>query len=104
VRELMRARPGSAGTAEALAAQLNLSSRTLHRQLREEGVSLQRLKDEVRHDLAAEQLRRTERPVKQIALAVGFRNEKSFSRAFSAWSGVTPGVFRQRVQRQLTAG
>ena len=59
-------------------------------------MSLQALKDEVRHELAAEQLRRTERPIKQIALAVGFRNEKSFSRAFRAWSGLTPGAFRRR--------
>jgi AraC-like DNA-binding protein len=96
VRELLRKRGGEAATAEALAALLNLSARTLHRQLQEEGVSLQALKDEVRHELAAEQLRRTERPIKQIALAVGFRNEKSFSRAFRAWAGVTPGAFRRR--------
>jgi len=96
VRELLRKRGGEVATAEAIATLLNLSSRTLHRQLLEEGVSLQTLKDEVRHELAAEQLRRTERPIKQIALAVGFRNEKSFSRAFRAWSGVTPGAFRRR--------
>jgi AraC-like DNA-binding protein len=94
VRELLRTRGRKAATAEALAALLNLSSRTLHRQLQEEGVSLQALKDEVRHEQAAEQLRRTDRPIKQIALAVGFRNEKSFSRAFRAWAGVTPGAFR----------
>ena len=96
VRELMRTRGPEAGNAESIAALLNLSSRTLHRQLQEEGMSLQALKDEVRHELAAEQLRRTDRPIKQIALAVGFRNEKSFSRAFRAWSGLTPGDFRRR--------
>ncbi len=96
VRELLRGRDGVPANAAALAARLNLSSRTLHRQLQEEGVSLQALKDEVRHAQAAEQLRRTERPIKQIALAVGFRNEKSFSRAFRAWSGVTPGAYRQQ--------
>jgi AraC-like DNA-binding protein len=96
VRELLRQRGSEAGTADAIAALLNVSSRTLHRQLLEEGVSLQTLKDEVRHESAAEQLRRTDRPIKQIALAVGFRNEKSFSRAFRAWSGATPGAFRRR--------
>ncbi|SCK40914.1 AraC-type DNA-binding protein [Variovorax sp. HW608] len=96
VRELLRTRGPEAGNAESIAALLNLSTRTLHRQLQEEGMSLQTLKDEVRHELAAEQLRRTERPIKQIALAVGFRNEKSFSRAFRAWSGLTPGAFRRR--------
>ncbi len=64
-----------------------VSSRTLHRQLHEEGTSLQVLKNEVRHEMAVDLLRRTTRPVKQVALAVGFRNEKSFSRAFLQWIG-----------------
>jgi AraC-like DNA-binding protein len=96
VRELLRSHGAQARNAESIAALLHLSSRTLHRQLREEGLTLQALKDETRHELAAEQLRRTRRPIKQIALAVGFRNEKSFSRAFRAWAGVTPDAFRQR--------
>ena len=72
-----------------------MSSRTLHRQLHEEGVSLQALKDEVRREQAMDQLRRSSRPIKQIALAVGFRNEKSFSRAFRGWTGESPGEFRR---------
>ena len=95
VRELLRLRPMEASTADAIAALLHMSSRTLHRQLQEEGVSLQALKDEVRQAQAADQLRRTSRPIKQIALAVGFRNEKSFSRAFREWTGTTPGDFRR---------
>ncbi|MDH6591494.1 AraC-like DNA-binding protein [Variovorax sp. TBS-050B] len=98
VRELLRTRPAETGSAEGVAILLNMSSRTLHRQLRDEGLSLQALKDEVRHAQAVERLRRTTQPIKQIALEVGFRNEKSFVRAFRQWTGVAPGVFR-RVQR-----
>jgi AraC-like DNA-binding protein len=98
VRELMRARPEEAVHAEALAALLHISTRTLHRQLGEEGVSLQALKDEVRKARAIEQLRRSKRPIKQIALAVGFRNEKSFSRAFRGWTGATPGAYRRQAE------
>lgn len=83
-------------TATTLAAALNLSPRSLHRQLNEEGASLQLLKDEVRFERAKEVLLRTTKPVKQVAAAAGFRNEKSFTRAFRAWSGETPGAFRQR--------
>ena len=84
VRELLRTpQPVHSATADGLAARLHMSSRTLHRQLLEEGVSLQALKDEVRREQAMDQLRRSSRPIKQIALAVGFRNEKSFSRASS---------------------
>ncbi|CAN7502117.1 AraC family transcriptional regulator [Variovorax paradoxus] len=96
VRELLRSRAAEVTTAEALATLLNVSSRTLHRQLHEEGTSLQTLKNEVRHEMAVEQLRRTSRPIKQVALAVGFRNEKSFSRAFLQWTGHAPRDFRLR--------
>ena len=95
VRELLRTRPHEAAHAQALAALLNISARTLHRQLHEEGASLQAIKDEVRREQAIEQLRRSGKPIKQVALAVGFRNEKSFARAFRQWTGSTPGEFRR---------
>ena len=103
-QELLRTpQPVHAATAYGLAARLHMSSRTLHRQLLEEGVSLQALKDEVRREQAMDQLRRSSRPIKQVALAVGFRNEKSFSRAFRGWTGSTPGEFR-RAQLAVPAG
>ena len=73
-----------------------MSPRSLHRELKEEGASLQQLKDEVRFERAKDLLLRTSRPIKQIAAAAGFRNEKSFARAFREWSGEAPGGFRQR--------
>ncbi|MBS0450784.1 MAG: AraC family transcriptional regulator [Proteobacteria bacterium] len=95
VRELLRTRPQEAGNASALAALLNSSTRTLHRQLKDEGTSLQAIKDEVRREQATQQLRRGNKPIKQVALAAGFRNEKSFARAFRQWTGVSPGEFRR---------
>ena len=95
VRELLRTHGTELTNAEAIATALHVSSRTLHRQLQAEGLSLQALKDEVRHETAVDQLRRSERPIKQIALAVGFRNEKSFARAFRQWTGMTPGEMRR---------
>lgn len=94
VRELLRQDAARLGTADALAHALNLSVRSLHRQLKDEGVGLQALKDEVRRDQASELLLRTDRPVKQVALAVGFDNEKSFARAFKHWTGQSPRDFR----------
>ena len=95
VRQALAAHPERAHSAESLAGLLHVSPRTLHRQLKEEGASLQQLKDEVRLERARELLYRTDRPLKQIAAAVGFRNEKSFSRAFRARTGVSPGEFRE---------
>lgn len=97
VRHLLRERLDEGATAETLAERLHLSPRTLHRQLDEEGASLQELKDEARRERAIELLNRTNRSVKQVALAVGFRNEKSFSRAFKQWTGASPGEYRGRL-------
>ncbi len=94
VRQALTAHPTQAHSAQGLAELLNLSPRTLHRQLKEEGASLQALKDEVRCERAKDLLYRSARPVKQVAAAVGFRNEKSFTRAFKEWTGVSPGEFR----------
>jgi AraC-like DNA-binding protein len=94
VRQAMAAHPDRSHSAEAIAALLHVSPRTLHRQLKEEGASLQQLKDEVRLERAKDLLYRTARPIKQVAAAVGFRNEKSFSRAFRAWTGVSPAALR----------
>jgi AraC-like DNA-binding protein len=98
VRELLRQRGAELSTADALARELNISTRTLHRQLLDEGASLQALKDETRRDLAMDQLRRSPRAIKQIAHAVGFGNEKSFARAFKGWTGLSPSEFRARSQ------
>jgi AraC-like DNA-binding protein len=94
VRQALAAHPAQAHSAEGLATLLHMSSRTLHRQLKEEGASLQQLKDEVRCERAQDLLYRTAKPVKQVAEAAGFRNEKSFTRAFRQWTGVSPSEFR----------
>ncbi|RZM00242.1 MAG: AraC family transcriptional regulator, partial [Variovorax sp.] len=59
VRELLRAHGTGAATARTVAGWLAISPHTLHRQLSDEGVSLQALKDEVRRASACDLLRRT---------------------------------------------
>lgn len=94
-RRLLRTAPQHSHNAEALAAQLHVSERTLHRQLHEQGQSLQGLKDAVRRELATDLLLRTRQPIKQVAQAAGFQSEKSFIRAFKGWTGQTPAAFRR---------
>lgn len=101
VRQALTQFPQQTRRAQDLADRLNLSVRTLHRQLKEEGSSLQQLKDAVRRDLALNLLQRSQRPLKQIADAVGFRSEKSFMRAFKAWTGQTPEAVRATPAKAL---
>ena len=103
VRQALLTQPEATHSAGDLAALLNLSARTLHRQLKEEGASLQTLKDQVRLERAKDLLLRTQRPIKQVAQAAGFQNDKSFMRAFKGWTGLSPAEFKQ-VQGQVGGG
>ncbi|HYW56223.1 MAG TPA: AraC family transcriptional regulator [Polaromonas sp.] len=95
VRQVLSSYPDRARNAEGVASLLNISTRTLHRQLKEEGASLQLLKDEVRFDRAKDLLNRGDQPIKQVATAAGFKNEKSFMRAFREATAVSPAGFRR---------
>ena len=95
VRQALTQFPQQTRNADDLADRLNLSTRTLHRQLKDEGSSLQQLKDAVRRDLALDLLHRSKKPLKQIAEAVGFQSEKSFLRAFKTWTGQSPDAVRR---------
>jgi AraC-like DNA-binding protein len=96
VRRFLSEHPGESHRADAIARHLHVSLRSLHRHLREEGASLQRIKDDVRRERAETLLVRTGDPVKQVARAVGFSDEKAFARAFKSWTGETPRGFRVR--------
>jgi AraC-like DNA-binding protein len=96
VRQVLVTNAQAAHSAEQIARLLHMSARTLHRQLKDEGATLQQLKDDTRRDRASDLLFRTVKPIKQVASAVGFRSEKSFIRAFRQWTGTTPADFRAR--------
>ena len=99
VHQLLIDRVDSVVTAEGIAEHLHITVRTLHRQLKEEGVCLQQLKNQTRRDRAIELLSRTNRTIKQVANLVGFSDEKSFTRAFNQWTGQAPGAFSRSLIR-----
>lgn len=96
VRKLLISSVTDINDAETAAQQLHVSTRSMYRQLHEEGTSFQSLKDEVRRDRAIRLLCSTDKLVKQIALSVGFSSEKSFARAFKQWTGDTPRDYRRQ--------
>lgn len=96
VRRVLRNARGRSLGAEDVASELALSTRTMHRRLREEATSLRDLKEEAKFELAKQELMRGRTPIKRIAEIAGFRSEKSFSRAFRTWTGASPREFRGR--------
>lgn len=99
IKHALTTQPATSRNANALATALNMSVRTLHRHLREEGETLQSIKDDIRRARATDLLIKTDQPTKSIAANIGMDSEKSFLRAFKRWTGETPRDFRQRFRR-----
>lgn len=83
-----------------VAQAMNLSPRTLHRRLEDEGASFQSIKDALRRDIAIARLTKTDRPVADIAHELGFADPSAFYRAFVGWTGLSPQQYRQRLGDQ----
>ena len=81
VRRYMADKVGIDLSLDAAARALFMSGRTLSRRLGVEHTSFQRVKDEMRRDLAIQQLVRPRTSVDEIALLVGFDNTPAFHRA-----------------------
>jgi AraC-like DNA-binding protein len=91
-------------TAEGVAAELNLHTRTLHRRLREEATSFQKIKDEVRRDLAHYYLHETGLPFTYISEKLGFAEQSVFTRQCGRWFATSPTNVRLQRRRHTIAG
>lgn len=81
---------------DMVAEDLGMTSRTLQRKLSQEGVSYQKLLDEVRQQMAEDYLQNTGMSIPDIALRLGYSETTSFHRKFKAATGKTPGDFRRQ--------
>jgi AraC-like DNA-binding protein len=80
---------------ERLAQDLGLTLRSLQRRLQASSLSLSRLLDDARRDVACTSLKIPDVPIKDIAYRVGFSEPSAFHRAFKRWTGMTPAQFRE---------
>jgi AraC-like DNA-binding protein len=81
-------------TLAAIAKLLEVSDRSLRRQLREKGISFRGLLDELRMQIAMKYLRTTRLANEDIALALGFSDATNFRRAFRRWTNKSPSEIR----------
>ena len=79
---------------DTIAGKLGLSRQTLFRRLKAEGVTFEKLLDELRHQLALYYLNGKKVPVNQAAYLLGFSQPAAFSRAFKRWTGSSPRTAR----------
>lgn len=79
-----------------VARRLDVSERTLHRRLADEGPTFQAVVDDVRLDIARSLLADGDRPIGEVAFFTGFAGQSAFTRAFKRWTGITPLAYRQQ--------
>ena len=78
-----------------VASKLNMSSRTLQRQLSSEKTSFKTLLQKTRFDLARDLLSRKELSISEISYMLGYSDLGNFSRSFKKHSGVSPQDYRK---------
>jgi AraC-like DNA-binding protein len=91
--------PGRPVSVDVAAETLGMRRRSLQRGLAAEGISYTDLLSETRLRLAAEWLERTDKPVVEIALDLGYADASNFTRAFRRATGVSPSMFRKAAGR-----
>lgn len=82
---------------EQVAANLNISVRTLQRRLKEEGLTYKAVLDELKRQFALDYLRNESLSIKEIAYLLDYAEASSFIRSFRRWVGMSPEQFRREV-------
>jgi AraC-like DNA-binding protein len=83
---------------EAVASALALGPRQLQNRLRAEGVTFQRLLDDLRRDAALRYLQDGALPLCDIAFLLGFTEQSAFNHAFKRWTGSRPRDYQHPAQ------
>jgi AraC-like DNA-binding protein len=79
---------------ERLCEELHCAQATLRRRLRLEGQTYQSVKDDLRRDMALDQLLHGDRSTPEVASLLGFADPSAFYRAFRKWTGGLPSDYR----------
>lgn len=90
-----RAMESGAPSIQRVAPMLHMSERTLQRRLEEHGLAYKDLVDDVRLTQARLYLEDRMMGISEIAFRLGYSDLRSFSRAFSRWTGIPPGEYRE---------
>jgi AraC-like DNA-binding protein len=72
-----------------------MTSWSLQRRLREQGLSFSVVVDKLRCELATHYLSQQQLPITALAPLLGYSEASAFSRAFRRWFGVSPRQWRR---------
>ncbi|UZR97047.1 AraC family transcriptional regulator [Chondrinema litorale] len=81
-------------TIEQVAANLNVSVRTLQRKLSDEGYTFKEIIEMLRKDFALSYIKNRDLSVGEIAYLLSYSDSSTFIRSFKRWTGKTPQAYR----------
>ncbi len=87
---------------EDVARELGMHPRTLGRHLAKDGLTFEKIKDDVRCAVALELLELTDMPVGAIGDALSYASHSAFVHAFHRWMDVSPSKWRRNVQGKIS--
>lgn len=97
IERVLQRKPALLGLgADATADELGLHLRTMQRRLAALDTRFDVIQTRIRYQRACEALAHPQRSLDDISTALGFSDRRSFTRAFTRWSGMTPSAWRQR--------
>lgn len=82
-------------TLEDVAKKFHISSATLKRKIKEDGLTFSEINKQVKMDMAKEMIRSNILSPSQIAYTLNYSDTTAFHRAFKKWTGVTPENYRK---------
>lgn len=77
-----------------MSSMFNMTSRTFHRRLVDEGTSYREILDSIKKQLAINYIENSELSVKEISYCLGYDGYGSFNRAFQRWTNLSPSEYR----------
>lgn len=81
-------------TIEQVAANLNLSVRTLQRRLKEENLTYKIVLEELKKQFALDYLKNINLSIKEVSYLLDYAEPSSFIRSFKRWTGETPKAYQ----------
>jgi len=94
-RVLARTLPQGEPGVPTVARSLDMSARTLQRQLEEQGTTFRDVLNDLRSEMAQAYLLDGRHTIAEVTYLLGFSETAAFSRAFKRWTGVAPSRFAE---------
>ncbi len=103
LKKLMLSHPPGTLSEEDAAASMFISKRTLARRLSTEGTSFRKIRDNILSQQASSYMRDNKMSVEAIAAILNYHDSSNFRRAFKRWMGITPELYRKKLEPKSRA-